>query len=243
MGFEHIDRALGMRINDSSREDSNRFYLSIKNHVKQLVDKGNLADPESARRAILQLLEFYKEKDEFDLQQAKLKRELIQQELLLSVTSTESMYSILKATAPLNAQGEPEITPEYEQKMAAMIADSLRSEASSMPLASLQKWSGIFTANHAINTLVTDRQNKEAVVRAKLGKLPGDLTGDELDKLADEGSSQAWSNKAVSFNAIKIPDINRLDFADIGGDIRSITKDLKDILSKKYNQHNFNLNA
>ncbi len=209
----------------SDREVFNRriiFDLKLKAKFLDLRKQPGFSDrlrDETYTNSLIEhlLTEFREEKERFHEQEEKYKRERIRQELLLSVASTEAMYSILKATAPLNAQGEPEITPEYEQMMAAMIADSLKSESSS--LSTLQKWSGVFGGrSSAINTLIEDHQNKETELKNKFAKLPGDLTGSELD---------------------------RFDFLDIKGDIKSITNDLKAIWLKQYGwpYENFNLTA
>lgn len=227
----------------SDREVFNRriiFDLKLKAKFLDLRKQPGFSDrlrDETYTNSLVEhlLAEFRGEKERFNQEEEKYKRERIRQELLLSVASTESMYSILKATAPRNAQGEPEITPEYEQMMAAMIADSLKSESSS--LATLQKWSRVFGGrSSALNTLIEDHQNKETELRNKFGKLPGDLTGDELDRLVDDRSF---------INSIKIPNLNVLDIADIKGDIKSITNDLKVIWLKQYGwpYDSFNLTA
>ncbi len=229
MDYMHIDRALSTSVNDTSREDSNRFFLSVKDRVQQLAAKGELKDPESVRRLTLKLLEeFYQEKDAFDQEQAKLKRDLIRQELLLSVSSTAAMQSILEATAPLNANGEPEITPEYQASMADMIADSLRSEASSMTKSELQQWAALYPGFTSISGLVSDREHQEEAIKRQFGKLPGDATGAELNKLVDKHSSQDWITKSVKFNPIKFPN---LDFLGVVSDFKEIKKDLDGILT------------
>jgi hypothetical protein len=221
---------------DSDREVFNRriiFNVELPAKVRDLRNRpgftDKLSDANYTKTLVEQLLtEFREEKERFHEQEEIYKRERIRQELLLSVASTESIYSILKATAP-----NP-MTPEYETYMAGMIADSLRSETSSMTRSQLKRWQGLYPGHTGISGLVDDHEVKEAALIAKLGKLPGDLTGAELDKLADEHSSEAWSAKSVDFNSIKLPDLALLDVVDVVGDIKTITQDLKDIFRKKH---------
>ena len=221
------------RVSGSSREVFNRrivFDVMLTAKFSDLRERpgfrDKLRDEYYARAIVEQLLaEFREEKERFNIEEEKYKRERIRQELLLSVVSTESIYSILKATAPLNAQGEAEITPEYRDYMASMIADSLRSEASSMTKSQLQRWEGLYPGY--ISSLLDDHDAKEKAVIAKFGKLPGDFTGGELDKLANEHSLQAWG-KSVSFNNIKFPN---LDLLGVATDFKEIKNDLGEILS------------
>lgn len=252
-----VDTSYNNRIRDAGfdREILNRrivFNVEFPSKLRDLKNypafNDGLSNENYTRTLVEQLLsEFREEKERFNLEEEKYKRERIRQELLLSVASTESIYSILKATAPLNAQGEPEITPEYETYMAGMIADSLRSELGSMTKSDLKRWAGLYPEYPLVTGLVGNRVAQEELIKAKFGKLPGDLTGAELDKLANEHNVEVELTKNTSLNI----DIPNLDIFGIADDVKSITSDLKEIFSikpvlienlrKDYNK--FNLSA
>ncbi len=167
------------------------------------------------------------EKERFDLETKKYEQDRKRLDLLLASSSTETIYGILKSNAPLNAQGEPEITAEYQAFMEDMICDSLKAEVGSMSLSSLKTWYGKFPGCMQIAALIAERQAKEETLKEQFGKLPTDLTGAQLDKWEQGKTDEQWQTKAASPNTSKFVEIASLGLSN---DVKSIWADSLDIL-------------
>jgi len=190
-----------------------------------------------------------KELETFD---KNMKRENLIAMLEMSTSSTAVLESIYRNNPPLNASGQPELTPEYLDLIANKVADSLKSEMSTMTEDQLKSYAGRYPGNSALSSVLDDFKARKQAVALRLDvDLPEGLNGRELNELDDVNSvtyKDLYMREIKPIQQGSVFEVFNLarDLKETGEAMRTIAESLgitKDHVSefKKHNTSLFNV--